>query len=282
MDKIEVTILNPEAVIASEKTAVAMARLTQRGHSITNMADFIELYNKPYTDGFVGTLCGLPHPTLQKFGVINIAIVGASRRFLAQITRHQNEVKFMSGSLQYSDYSGAAQFVVPYEVMAADQDDKAEVSCNPSFAKDFEPDKYRKLYLDSCEESMSYYEDLAKVVGRDAAGYAMPQGLRNVLMISATPYQWKHMISQRVCRRNTLETQYVMLRCWEELDKLGVMFKDCGPACSQSGHCNEGKMSCGKLFQDKATDGYANRYESSLPTAFLNVNFPLIRRTKHV
>ena len=25
--------------------------------------------------------------------------------------------------------------------------------------------------------------------------YATPQGLRNVLLISATPYQWKHIIS---------------------------------------------------------------------------------------
>ena len=53
------------------------------------------------------------------------------------------------------------------------------------------------------------YNNLVKLVGRDAAGYAMPQGLRNVLLISATPYQWKHMISQRICNRNTLETQYV-------------------------------------------------------------------------
>ena len=38
--------------------------------------------------------------------------VGASRRFLAQITRHQNEVKFMSASLQYSNYAGHRQSLV--------------------------------------------------------------------------------------------------------------------------------------------------------------------------
>ena len=46
------------------------------------------------------------------------AVVGASRRFLAQITRHQNEVKFMSASLQYSNYTGQADFAVPYEILA--------------------------------------------------------------------------------------------------------------------------------------------------------------------
>lgn len=60
-----------------------------------------------------------PHPTIQKFAVITVAIVGASRRFLAQITRHQNEVKFMSASLQYSNYTGQADFVVPYSIMTA-------------------------------------------------------------------------------------------------------------------------------------------------------------------
>ena len=61
----------------------------------------------------------LPHPTIQKFAVITVAIVGASRRFLAQITRHQNEVKFMSASLQYSNYTGQADFAVPYSIMTA-------------------------------------------------------------------------------------------------------------------------------------------------------------------
>ena len=46
--------------------------------------------------------------------MITVAIVGASRRFLAQITRHQNEVKFMSASLQYSNYTGQADFAVPF------------------------------------------------------------------------------------------------------------------------------------------------------------------------
>ena len=32
-------------------------------------------------------------------------------------------------------------------------------------------------------------------IDHDSAGYVTPQGLRNVLIISATPYQWKHMIS---------------------------------------------------------------------------------------
>jgi thymidylate synthase (FAD) len=270
MKNIQVRVLNPEAVVDSEKTMVAMARLTQRAEKIGNMEDFLTLLNKPYTETTVENMTALPHPTIQKFGVINIAIVGASRRFLAQITRHQNEVKFMSGSLQYSDYTGAAQFVVPYEVTMADAKSNSAALCVTD-------DWHEKQYLRSCAQAFAEYEAAVKYIGNDAAGYMMPQGLRNVLMISATPFQWKHMISQRICNRNSLETQYVMLKCWEELDTLSAMFNGIGPSCIQHSSCNEGKMSCKHFLYDAAVNDYMQQHDCSLPTAILNTKFNLIR-----
>ena len=141
---------------------------------LASMDDLMELYEKSFSVQTVAAMGALPHPTIQKFAVITVAIVGASRRFLAQITRHQNEVKFMSASLQYSNYTGQADFAVPYSIMTA-------------------PAVVQELYLKSCNESMKCYEALCTAgSGHDAAGYATPQGLRNVLLISATPYQWKH------------------------------------------------------------------------------------------
>ena len=244
MDKIDVQVLNPEVLSNCERMVVCAARLTQRGHKITNMEDFMELYNKEYTPTLIEKMCKLPHPTIQKFGVINVAVVGASRRFLAQITRHQNEVKFMSASLQYSNYGGAADFVIPYDVIQAGKQDE---------------------YIETCKKAMDAYEEFTKSgVDHDAAGYMAPQGLRNVLIISATPYQWKHMIGQRTCNRNTNETQYVMLRIWEELNKLSPsIFKNCGPFC-MTDKCKEGQMSCGEVM-------------SGTPTEILDEKFDLIR-----
>lgn len=180
MNKIEVKVLNPEAIPQAEKMMVCAARLTQRGHSIKSMADFLELYEKHYTSKTVCGMTMLPHPTIQKFAAINVVVVGASRRFLAQVTRHQNEVKFMSASLQYSDYSGEAAFAVPYEVLERGEEE---------------------AFVTSCQTSMDSYAGAIELgLNNDAAGYIAPQALRNVLIISATPYQWKHMISQRVCR----------------------------------------------------------------------------------
>lgn len=224
MDKIEVAILNPEAIASAEKTMVCAARLTQHGHEVKNLADFMDLYNKGYKKETVKNMAALPHPTIQKFAVVNVVIVGASRRFLAQITRHQNEVKFMSASLQYSNYSDAGDFVVPYEIMRTPRE---------------------AAYLAQCKTAMEKYKLLVESgVDNDAAGYLAPQGLRNILLISATPYQWKHMIHQRTCRRNTPETRYVMLKIWEALyEQSPALFSGCGPFCMQ-GKCQEGKMAC--------------------------------------
>lgn len=246
MNKIEIKVLNPEAVKEAEKMMACGARLTQRGHKIQNMNDFMELYDKPYSPNLVDTLTKLPHPTMQKLGVINVAVVGASRRFLAQITRHQNEVKFVSASLQYSDYSDNNGFCVPYEIIKA----------GPVFVE---------AYLAKCAEDMKKYADMAKVAGNDAAGYLAPQGLRNILIISATPFQWIHMIRQRACRRNTKETEYVMLRIWEQLyDLCPEWFDKCGPFCTR-GKCEEGKMCCMKPMGKRAT-----------PRDILKEDFPLI------
>ena len=108
MDHIETAILNCYGIREAEQNMVFAARLTQHGHTIRNMEDLMTLYHQTYSKKTVENIASLPHPTVQKFMVITIAIVGASRRFLTQITRHQNEVKYMSASLQYSNYSGHA------------------------------------------------------------------------------------------------------------------------------------------------------------------------------
>lgn len=247
MKSIEVKILNPEEVKKAEKMLVFCARVTQRGHQIKNMSDIEKLYDREYKPALVKNLCSLPHVTLQKFGVINIAVVGASRRFLAQITRHQNEVKFMSASLQYSDYSDSNDFVVPYEIMEAGLE---------------------KHYLRNCQSAMIDYKAYASVTNNDPAGYVAPQGLRNILIISATPFQLKHMISQRVCHRNTTETKYVMLKIWEALYELSPeMFniRVTGAGCQKSTGCQEGKMCCGKPLSKHFT-----------PTEIIQQEYPLL------
>ena len=120
MDKIEVKVLNPEAAAFGEKMMVCGARMTQRGHNIKTMDDFMELYNRSYLDSTRDAMIKLPHANIQRFAQIAVVVVGASRRFLAQITRHQDDVHFISASLRYSDCSGNAAVGIPYELIQKD------------------------------------------------------------------------------------------------------------------------------------------------------------------
>lgn len=244
MREISIKIINPEEIEKSKKMLVACARLTQRGPTINNVDDFMsKCYNKPIRDISYEGICNLPHNTLKRFGCINIVIVGASRRFLAQITRHQVGFTFMSASLQYSDYSGKSKFCIPYEIIK-------------------EGKQAEKNYLLANEIAMKNYEDamIKHNLTSDTCGYMAPQGLRNTLIISGNPLAWIQMISTRTCRRNTEEVRYVMLLIWKELYKLdNILFGNCGPNC-----CKEGSFSCNKPCKFYT------------PEALLKQDFPLI------
>ena len=267
MNKIEVAVLdchnNPGGMM------LFLAKLTQRGHKIHNMEDLTKLFEfctEPGNThpGTIERIANLPHGTIKRFTPITVAIVGASRRFLAQARTHQVGSNFVSASLQYSDYSGAADFVVPYALIEAERRGKWIVT---EYAKT--PTQY---YLDSCRQGMIDYRNIAKLTDNDTAGYAAPQGLRNILIMQANHEAWRYFIRTRGCNRNTNETQYVTLRIWEELLKTPdgkEMFANIGPDCMY-GACREGKMCCGQPLKKYAK-------EACIPRSIIDAQWPLLK-----
>lgn len=260
MRNIEVAVLN-EAHDCPAGMMMFLAKLTQRGHNIHCMDDLMKLYNDSIGHHKTAVnVANLPHGTIKRFTPITVAIVGASRRFLAQARTHQVGFNYVSASLQYSDYSGKADFVVPYELL-----DRAE----------------RESYLATCRNSMEYYKYLTEHgIDNDTAGYAAPQGLRNILIMQANHEAWMHFIRLRGCNRNTVETQYVTMRIWEELLKTEdgeEMFRFAGPDCMY-GTCREGKMCCGKplgMFEAEA-----RTIDISIPRLIIDTKWPLLKEVQ--
>lgn len=277
MDKIEVKVLNTHGDPGA--TAGFLARLTQRGHKIKNMEELEALYNKDVSTDFVKALAALPHGTIKRFTPITVAIVGASRRLLAQARTNQVGFNYVSASLQYSNYSDGADFVVPYALLQAEADGK---KFGPFYSAN-RPGKLEYIspvdsYLTSCVTSMMHYKDIADLTDHDTAGYAAPQGLRNILIMQGNHQAWEYFIRMRTCNRNTSETQYVALRIWEELLKTPYgeqFFELSGPDCMH-GRCREGKMCCGnpmkKFFKD------ANEAEVSVPRLIIDTKWPLLNK----
>ena len=263
MDKIEVKVLETHGD-PGQWTAF-LARLTQHGHKVKCMTDLEELFNKSHTPGFLEAVAKMPHGTIKRFTPITIAIVGASRRFLAQARTNQVGFNYVSASLQYSDYSGEADFVVPYAITEADAKRTTLRNYN------------RELYLERCKASMDAYELLARETDNDTAGYAAPQGLRNILIMQANHQAWDYFIRIRGCNRNTVETQYVTMRIWEELLKTPdgkEYFQYAGPDCMH-GACREGKMCCGdpmrKYFKNAMT------MNTTVPRLIIDEKWPLLK-----
>ena len=266
MDKIKVEVYRPDTYSKSRDLMVGAARLTQRAEKISSMDDLKMLLEKPVKDSTVMNMAALPHNNIRCFGTITMLVVGASRRFLAQITRRRVGVTFCSGSLQYSDWGDEHDFVVPYEILKKDVD-------RYGFA-DLEQGYYSRNFLRTCESSMEDYKKMVALdLNNDTAGYVAPQALRNILIIDATPQAWIEMIKQRVCKRNTDETRYVLLRCWEQLFKLDpIMFAPLNvlPACYSTLICPERGMSCGSQYRRSDT-------ETGTPTEIIEHEFPAIK-----
>ena len=272
MRNIEVTVLN-EAHDCPAGMMMFLAKLTQRGHNIHCMDDLMKLYNDSIGHHKTAVnVANLPHGTIKRFTPITVAIVGASRRFLAQARTHQVGFNYVSASLQYSDYSGKADFVVPYALMKADKEYFEKYGGTSK--------RYSGMYLEQCSKAMSIYSALAEATDNDTAGYAAPQGLRNILIMQANHEAWMHFIRLRGCNRNTVETQYVTMRIWEELLKTedGVeMFHYAGPDCMY-GMCREGKMSCGEPLKKDIDKHKATGI--SVPRLIIDDRWPLLKEAQ--
>lgn len=267
MNKIEVAVIDTSGN-AGEMMAF-LARLTQRGHNIKCMDDLLELKSKDASQALIGAMAKLPHGTIKRFCPITIAIVGASRRFLAQARTHQVGMTYVSASLQYSDYSGEADFVVPYALMEATANG---VKMATEFVKT--PTQY---YLDSCKQGMIDYANLADTTDNDTAGYAAPQGLRNILIMQGNHQSWDYWIRLRGCNRNTVETQYVTMRIWEELLKTEYgeeFFGNSGADC-MPGTCREGKMCCGVSMKPFVKQ--AKELGVTVPRLIIDTKWPLLK-----
>jgi len=225
MKQIEVKILDHNLNGMSK----FLAMLTQRGHQINNMQDITDLYNKVIHDRPSAALLTLPHTTIKRMNYMTVAIVGLSTKAVSQIRTHATRLTFISTSTQYSAYNERQNnWVIP-----AGLSDKDTATMKAAY------DQIEKIYDDLIRQGLD----------KDKIGYLLPQGLRKALIIHGNLDAWQYVIQTRLCRRNTLETQYIMKLLYEQI------YKICGkeftvgmlPTCAE-GHCKEGKFCCGKPY----------------------------------
>ena len=173
------------------------------------------------------------HQSILEHVNVSYLIEGASRSFLAQITRHRL-FSFLSASQHYMDYSDMADFVVPIEI-------------------EKQGPKYVKEYLESCKKSIIEYKNLIdKGIDHSVARQVLPNGMRNQLIITGNLRQWMNFLNLRLCGRNTSEIEYVAYLIKEDLNKyVPNIAKYMVPDCVKLGKCTQGDKSCSHKYSDE-------------------------------
>lgn len=230
MNKIKVDLVAYDDV---DWYAQVACTVTRAANKYDNPAQLCQAVNKNRWDmKKVNEILKLPHSKISRFIDFTFIITGTSRRFLAQLMTHHIGISVMSGSLQYSDHSKqhlGDMFVVPYKLLEA-----ADYNTN--------------VYLNKQYECFEEYKRLVNSEGidNDTAGYTMPQSLRNVLLVKVNLEELKFIANQRLCKRNTDETRYVVAKMIQEVVKVtGIDDSLFAPSCVNR-PCPEGIYCCGK------------------------------------
>lgn len=165
-------------------------------------------------------ILGMNHTSVFEHVVLQFAIRGASRAFLAQLTRHRI-ASYTSGSQHYQDLR-EFQYVRPLGL------------------KDFE--KYDKFM--ACVDD--YYRYLRDIEGlaKEEARYILPNACRNDLEVTINARSLINLLNLRCCNRNVFEMRWVACKMLSEARVyFPELFDHIGPDCLMGG-CRQGSMMC--------------------------------------
>ena len=177
------------------------------------------------------------HGSILEHVYLTYAIINASRSYLAQQTRHRM-ASYTSSSQHYIDHTEMSDAEVPVELMTPEN----------AAAKDF----YLKAYGDVKEAYNALVNDYG--IDHAVARQLLPNGQRNLLIVTANVRSWINFMNQRICNRNTSEIQYIAHLIREDMKDViptcvEYMVPDCDPKAY--GHCTQKKMSCGTPWTEE-------------------------------
>lgn len=261
MNKIEIVVFPQYAVIPDtqeiiepERLICSITRTTMR--PVQTKEDIFDLMRGESSPQLLKNLFEMGHGEPTRHANFTVVLVGVSRSFSQQWTRHHTGIVFTGSSQHYVDHSKIMDFVIPIEYL--------ELALRLGSLNNLEwyIQRQEKIIRDYAAE-VEFFKGLPKEwkVNHSVARQATAQAARNVLWFTANAQTIRDsLIRLRDCGRNTSETLYIadMLRV-----KMAALhpdiFEDAGPDCLVRGRCTQKHLSCGAPWvADKK--GYAERW----------------------
>ena len=199
--------------------------------ALTNtMADLTIIENesiKEVSTKLLHFLFTAEHDSVLEHAVISFMIQGASRSWLAQITRHRM-ASMTSSSQHYQDYRDYP-FVVHEDVVNKEQ--------------------ARKAFIDS----LTRYTILQQQgIPKEEARQVLPNAMAVNFKWTINARSLYNFMRQRMCLRSVVEMRVfcdkvllLVQQWWPEYAAI------LGPPCYIDGKCNQGFMACGRTYERK-------------------------------
>lgn len=217
-----------------EATVALAAKLCYSDREVDDLTDNIMSGDN---GAFIARLMEMGHHSPTEHASFTFSIEGVSRALLAQITRH----RIASFSVRSQRYVSEDSFnyVIP---PAIEELGAAAVA----------------RYVGQMDTIMDWYRDWQSALGRgessnEDARFILPNACETKMIVTMNARELMHFFELRCCNRAQWEIRSVAWKMLEEVVKIAPnLFRDCGPACL-NGACPEGKKSCGKASEVKAT-----------------------------
>lgn len=213
-----------------DKTVAAAARLC---YSPVGAESLMENLDQDKTEKFLKMLVGMGHWSPTEHVSFTFAVEGVSRALTHQLVRH----RIASYSQQSQRYVAMEdfQYIIP-----------PSVSKNPEALQIFES------VVGGIKEA---YDRLAELVPKEDARYVLPNACETKIVMTFNCRSLYNFFEHRCCDRAQWEIRLMANKMLKEVKKVApVLFDKAGPACVVSGHCPEGKMSCGRIDRMKKNE----------------------------
>ncbi len=247
--KVEIISHTPDC----DKLIASAAKLC---YSETGIDGIMEGLTPEKTEKFINMLVSMGHESPFEHASFTFAIEGVSRAVLAQITRH----RIASFSVQSQRYVNKERFtyIVPPAIEAIPQ-------AKEEFLKAMEEDRAHYIKLASIlkeqhtarltAEGMepAAAEKAAEKLAFEDARSVLPNACDTKIVMTMNVRSLYNFFHLRCCSRAQWEIRELateMLRLVKQIAP--TLFRKAGPPCV-AGPCPEGKMSCGKAAEMRAT-----------------------------
>ena len=175
------------------------------------------------------------HLSVTEHASFTFAVEGVSRALLAQLTRHRI-ASFSVQSQRYVSMADGFDFVVPPSICALGEEEEAE------FIRQM--NTMHKWYCQWQDKLGG-----AKEKSNEDARFVLPNAAATRLLVTMNARELMHFFELRCCNRAQWEIREMAWQMLAACRKAApALFEHAGPACL-TGHCPEGKASCGKAYE---------------------------------